>query len=87
MFKTRSKIIRTPQNNDETSQDNYEKITFGDKNNSRASHLEHNEEIRTSGASRVKPKSRPFIPEFSTAKKSQSPMTSRQVVTPKQYKF
>jgi hypothetical protein len=87
IFKTRSKIIRTPQDNEETSQDNYEKVTFGDKNNSRASHLENYEDLRASEASRVKPKSKPLIPDFSTAKKSQSSATSRKIVTPKQYKF
>ena len=55
VFKSRSKLIRTPQTHEENPKDQYEQETFGNKN-SRPSIPDKYEEIRTSEVSKSKPK-------------------------------
>jgi len=71
VFKTRSKVIRTPQNPKEP--ESYEQDTFGKKKSKSKFGLPNrDEEVRASELSRRKPKTKSSLPEFSTDIKKSS---------------
>ena len=87
VFKSRSKLIRTPKIGENIYREDYEKVTFGKDKNTKPSHYERSNEIRASVISRMKPSAKKLLPNFSTEKKMKSLKSDRSALKPKIYDF